>query len=156
MGYHIKSESSSININKGDFEEARQRLNSLNSRHDLKYGMMTGPVAESDSDTLGVSNKWFSWMAYDYDVSCDSLESILEQLGFRVSKDASGNIANLDYPENKMGQEYLFLATLAPFVADGGFIKWVGEDGNTWGYYFEDGVMTVEGEAERISQLTDL
>jgi hypothetical protein len=91
-------------------------------------------------------SSWFSWMPENYPETLSTAKEILDELGFEVTLDEQGNIIDLHY-NNKMGQEDLFLKAIAPFVKEGSFINWAGEDGTNWQYFF-DGKKMIEKQGQ--------
>jgi hypothetical protein len=100
--------------------------------HALKRGGSFGPD--------GMEQAWFSWMP---DVtSFTTVKDVFEALGFEVYvKDGSVYLNGYD---NKTGQEELFLAAVAPFIEDGSFTSWRGEDGESYRYSVWGGKLTYQ------------
>ena len=82
--------------------------------------------------------KWFSWMPANYPAVCKDFLSILKELGFEYDLDDSGNLGLVHY-DNKTGAEGHFFEAIAPFVQDGSFIEWRGEDGGEYRWLFTNG-----------------
>lgn len=92
----------------------------------------------------GPPERWFSWMP---DVrTLGSVREVFEALGFTVEETIDDGIALMEY-DNKTGQEGLFLAVVAPFVKDGSYTEWRGEDGALYRYEVRNGRL-VECHAE--------
>ncbi len=89
------------------------------------------------------SDKWFSWMSDEEIESAVSVKAVFESLGFDTF-DYGNNTFALSSYNNKTGQEDLFLAVVAPFVSEGSFTEWRGEDGETWRYTVTRGQLTVQ------------
>lgn len=89
------------------------------------------------------TEKWFSWMSTEEIESAVSVQSVFESLGFECF-DYGNNTFSLSSYNNKTGQEDLFLAVVAPFVEDGSFTQWRGEDGELWRYTVSGGKLTVQ------------
>ena len=67
-----------------------------------------------------------------------------------------GNMYNLRYAYEKTGSEDYFLTCFAPFVRDGSFIEFQGEDYDHWKYVFENGKMTYyKGRVEVIYEAVE-
>lgn len=147
MGYEIYTTDQNFYLSKDYFELAYKAMCKLNDLDHLKRGGSFGGngVSSKDPRPEGMSYhpaKWFSWMDANYPETCKTVIRIFEQLGFECLYDVDGNINSLIY-SNKMGQEHLFLEAIAPYVGDGCYINWIGEDDSFWQCRFRDGVMTV-------------
>jgi hypothetical protein len=67
----------------------------------------------------------------------ETVAEIFHMLGFEThTQDGAVNVYGYD---NKTGQEDLFLAAVAPFMPDGSYTEWRGEDGSSWRYVVRDG-----------------
>lgn len=133
MGYYVRSYESDNNfkVRKENFDAAYKAMVALNDDDDAKHGGSYGPD--------GVREKWFSWMDPNYPDSCQDFGAVLEALGFVAIYDETG-LVGLDY-DSKIGQENLFLKAIAPYVENGSYIVWRGEDGAVWVQIFRNGTM---------------
>lgn len=146
MGYEIYTTDQNFFLSKDYFEPAYKAMCKLNDLDNFKRGGSSGGngVSSKDPRPDGMNYhpaKWFSWMDANYPETCKTAVEILEMLGFQCGYDSDGNINGLYY-NSKMGQEDLFLQVIAPYVGDGCYINWTGEDDEYWQYRFKDGVMT--------------
>jgi hypothetical protein len=138
MGYYINLRRSEFSI--PETEEVLQVLKDANWKfHDWKNGGGFGGEGEQ--------RKWFSWMPSDYDKTVTSVAEVFTLLGFEV--DSHDGVVDLKYYDSKAGQEDLFIALVAPFVEEGSFMEWDGEDGAGWRHEVVDGKLTI---AEREHQ----
>lgn len=132
MGYYIELVNRDFRIPEN--EEVLQALKEANTKYDdIKSGGMYGPE--------GKVQKWFSWMDADYDQTVTSVGDVFKMLGFEIGYDRIDNIdyVSLDAYNSKAGQEDLFLHVVAPYVKNGSFIEWLGEDSARWRYLVLDG-----------------
>lgn len=121
MGYYISITEAGFEI--PETEEVLTVLKEANTKfHDWKRGGSWSGGEEKD--------KWFSWMPSKYDEMVTSVAEVFQMLGF-TTENKDGKVLLTDY-DSKVGQEELFLALVAPFVEEGSFINWMGEDGNKW------------------------
>jgi hypothetical protein len=75
-------------------------------------------------------------MDANYPETCKSMEDILHALGFEnIDYDEEGNLIDLCY-SSKIGSEDHFFQSIAPFVKEGSYINWSGEDNSIWQWYF--------------------
>lgn len=146
MGYYVNILESNFTIKKYNYEDAYNAVCELNRCDDLKRGgRYGGSPTVKPADSKSVSNnpdKWYSWMDWNYDETCNNLAEVLEMLGFEVDETEYG-IEILSY-DNKSGQEDIFLNALAPYVVPDSYIRWQGEDGELWSDVFQDGKMLPE------------
>lgn len=89
------------------------------------------------------TDKWFSWMSDEEIENAVSAKAVFESLGFDTF-DYGNNTFGLNSYNNKTGQEDLFLAVVAPFVSNGSYTEWRGEDGELWRYTVTNGRLTVQ------------
>lgn len=136
MGYYIRLVESTFAV--PETTEVLDVLKAMNTdpdMHELKRG--------GSSTKDGWTARWFSWMPENYHDEVDNVEQVFGLLGFETRLDG-GMVHLIDY-DNKTGQEDLFLAAVAPFVAEGSFIEFHGEDDAMWRYVVRDGrLATIE------------
>lgn len=162
MGYYIYQESALIVIKKENFAACYEALCKLNDRDDLKRGGgWGGDISSSHPRPEGLSYhpaRWFSWMDADYPLTCSNFLQILQQLGFQYDIATEGNqihevalpnwdagdLCNVSWNGEKMGQEDLFFEAIAPWIEDDSFIEWRGEDNEMWRWLFKDGTMVIQ------------
>lgn len=124
MGYFVTLENSTFVIPAENLEEAAARLKALNHK--------PGVVKNGGSYSGGQQTAaWFSWMDEDYDQKLHTAKEIFEALGFDVSDTDEGGIS-LDYYDNKVGQEELFINEVSDLATPGWVMVWRGEDGEVW------------------------
>lgn len=140
MGYYAHAEGNVV-IDGEKINDAHQALIALNARHDLKRGG-SNAFRRTRPDSVGVSNKWFSYMDWDYDATCRGLDEILHQVGFHTTVDPNKALVITGFG-GKIGQENVFLATLAHYINPGGHLLFTGEDEEQWSYSFDGQTMTV-------------
>ena len=143
MGYFANITNQNFFVPKENFDAAYKAMCALNDRDDLKSGgSWGGDGITSDSPRPeGMTYhpaKWFSWMPANYPAVCKDFLSILKELGFEYDLDDSGNLGLVHY-DNKTGAEGHFFEAIAPFVQDGSFIEWRGEDGGEYRWLFTNG-----------------
>jgi hypothetical protein len=162
MGYYVYQEDGMLVIEQSKFKACYEALCNLNARDDLKRGGGWGGEISSDQprpEGIGYHPaRWFSWMDADYPFTCSNLLQVLQQLGFEceiADRDfnptdvnlpafKSGDLCNVSWNGEKMGQEDLFFEALAPFISNNSFIEWRGEDNEMWRWLFKDGTMVIQ------------
>jgi hypothetical protein len=143
MGYFVNITDQNFFVSKDNFDAAYKAMCALNDRDDLKRGgSWGGDGINADSPRPeGMTYhpaRWFSWMPANYPEVCKDFLSILKEMGFDTDLDADGNLILVHY-DNKTGAEDHFFSVIAPFVKDGSFIEWRGEDGAEWRWFFTGG-----------------
>jgi hypothetical protein len=144
MGYYVTTEDINIIVPKDLLEPAYKAVLAMNEDDNLKRGGSHGAERKF----------WFSWMPEDLSTLTD-LKAVMENLGFETYYTDAGNLA-LGHYDSKTGQEDLFLNAIAPFVQEGSYAIWKGEDNSFYKWEFNDGKMLVIPGDMKITWLTDL
>jgi hypothetical protein len=133
MGYYASISDADWFMSAKHEEAALQTLKDLNKPENdhLKNGGSWSGGEKTSS--------WYSWMPSDYDQHVVSVAQVLEMLGFEVEATDAGT--RILFYDSKVGNENVFLAALAPYVEDGSYIVWTGEDGARWRHIYEGGKM---------------
>jgi hypothetical protein len=140
MGYYAEVTGARIKIVPDTDAKIYETLCALNKREDLKSG-------GSYSDGRKTAS-WFSWMSENYDETCATWQEIVEELGFDLDIN-DPNSYQLTY-HSKVGDEEHFFRAMAPYIENGSFVSWRGEDGALWQWKFHDGQMEIlTGHVER-------
>lgn len=139
MGYFINITDADFVIPAADLDAAYVAACELNKLNSLKHG---GTYSKDRPDVIedGEASPWmhFSWMPWNYPEVYGNINEILEALGFDIDINDDGDVRIVNYSD-KGGDEDAFLAVLAPYVVDGSFIEWQGEDGAIWRNFFKCG-----------------
>ena len=139
MGYYVNATDSVLRIKQENFDHAYRAMCELNWRNDLKRGGSYGPTRPTTLPDGPNEWIWFSWMPWNYHETLSTMEEILEALGFELDM-YGGELCSVNY-DSKTGSEEHFLRAIAPWVEDGSFIVWRGEDGAMWRWLFDNGEM---------------
>ena len=147
MSYCAEIIESNFSMKAENFDKAYKAVCELNAHDNMKSGgKFGGEPTVKPADSMSVSNnpdKWFSFMAWNYDEICNDFIDVLKMLGFDIYLGDDG-IDSLYYCD-KVGQEDIFLDAIAPYVEPDSYLLWRGEDGTMWVYVFEDGKMIEKG-----------
>lgn len=65
--------------------------------------------------------------------------AVLWQYPYDYKFDTDGNINEIEYVGEKLGDDYNLFQRVAPYVRDGSFIEMHGEDGEHWRWIFKVG-----------------
>jgi hypothetical protein len=133
MGYYVQ-------LTEADFiiPESQEVLEALRAMPVKYRSLMRGGSSNGE--------KWFSWMNNEEIESATSAQYIFQALGFECEANPYGQEGTFrltDY-NSKVGQEDLFMAVVAPFVAEDSFTEWRGEDGEIWRYVVHGGKLRVQ------------
>ena len=85
--------------------------------------------------------KWYSWVNMGY-VSRATLEKAIEDWRWHAETNEEGDINDIWFDGQKIGDEDHFFAALAPFVEKGSYVEMQGEEGEIWRYAFNGKSMT--------------
>lgn len=85
---------------------------------------------------------WFSWVSDNEILDATTVESVVRAFGFET-KAVDGGFSIVTYNMDKIGQEELLLAVLAPYCPEGSYIVWRGEDGEMWSHIVSGGKMKI-------------
>lgn len=131
MGYYINIDDADFCVPTESLDAAMNALRELDKRGELKVRtyFADGHYAPSH----------FMWMPSDWAETTTSLRDFLALARFECSEDDDG--LRIFGFNSKAGDERLFLNAIAPFVRDGSYIIWLGEDGAKWRDRFADGKM---------------
>lgn len=71
-----------------------------------------------------------------------TLSELLHMFGYEVEEDVFHGIADMYYEYDKVyGDEIGIMFSIAPFVVNGSYLDWVGEDNTMWRWLFENGTV---------------
>jgi len=83
---------------------------------------------------------WFSWVD-DYEfVEAKTLAEALTAWRWEPQLDEDGNINDIFFNGEKLGDDFVLFEEIAPFVKENSFIEMNGEDGTIWRWVFTDGI----------------
>ena len=133
MGYCIELTDSNFFIAAEDKDAA------LNAMFDMwlpnKEAAMSGGSYGQGSDT-----KWYSWMNLSAEAfrnrSIPTLEEAMTEWRYHPDTDGNGNIVDLYFDGEKIGDEDQMFAAIAPFVRQGSYLDFRGEEGAVWRWEF--------------------
>jgi len=65
-------------------------------------------------------------------------DDALKDLHWDPIYDKNGNICEIEFFGEKIGDEFIFFNAIAEFVIDGSYIECIGEDGYLWRWVFKE------------------
>lgn len=130
MGYYI--DASAIEWVVPESPELLEKIKEMPKRmKSIQRGGSHGPDGKSES--------WFSWVNDKEILEATSVRDVFHAFMFDTTETEGG--FEISGYNNKIGQEELLLAVVAPFCADGSYVEWRGEDGEEWKYEVVKGRM---------------
>ncbi len=136
MGYHIRQRGSDFRIKKDNFAAALAAIKALaNKPEQMGGGNSTG-------------ERWYSWVDMNELAAAETLPLALSAWRWEVDcSDETGDVFNITFCGEKLGDDTILFETLAPFVEKGSYIDMEGEDGSLWRWAFDGGgVVELTGE----------
>lgn len=94
---------------------------------------------------LGKEGKSYSWVDDNF-ANRDTLKATLEAWRYDITEDEEGNVTDIYFNGQKLGDDETLFRALGPFVDAGGYIEVSGEEGAQWRWAF-DGEKMVEQDA---------
>lgn len=131
MGYYVNIDDADFCVPTENLDAAMNALRELDKRGELKNRTYFADGSEAPSH--------FSWMPKDWAETTTSLREFLALARFECGEDEDG--VYIFGFNSKAGDERLFLNAIAPFVRDGSYIIWLGENGEKYRDRFADGKM---------------
>lgn len=140
MGYCIQLVDQKFTIKKENKAKALEAIRALAKQTSKMSGGSWGPGGQERS-------RHFSWVTTDDFVLAKTLEAALEAWRYEAlfhHKDEKneGDVVGINFSGEKLGDDKVLLDAIAPFVEDGSFLQFSGEDGGAWRWVFKDGKCT--------------
>lgn len=94
-----------------------------------------------------VQKTWFSWVTTEEFVEATTLQEAIKAWRWSVEvSEESGDIVDICFDGEKLGDDTILLEAIAPYVEAGSFIDMEGEDGSLWRWAFDGrGVVELAG-----------
>lgn len=80
----------------------------------------------------------FSWVCTESVLNCETLGEALSEIRYCPIYDKDGNIVRVIFEGEKYGDENIFFSALAKYVEPDSYIRFVGEDGAKWIWWFDN------------------
>jgi len=123
MGYCMEQRDTNFKIKKENVAEAFKACQTL-------FGK------ETIEDSGG---RHFSWVDTKVLMEATNLKEFMEEWRWEIVLDEDGNVTDIGFEGDKIGDDEYLFNTIAPFVESGSFIEMSGEDGCLWRWVFKDG-----------------
>lgn len=119
MGYCITVTDNQLKIKQENFQKCLEAIKSLHGQETNNYQ----------------NKSHFSWVDEKF-YQLNSLDQILNEWRWKPLYDENGNIQQLEFNGEKLGDDEILFKTLAPFIEPDSFINFRGEDNEHWQYAF--------------------
>lgn len=130
MGYCMSQQNADFFIAAEDKDKALAALKKLGDNTDnMRGGSWSGG---------GKQQSWYSWVDMEF-VNRYDLESAVRDWRWDLYCDDDGNVVEIMFEGEKLGQDEILFEALAPWVKSGSYIEMHGEDGSLWRWCFDDG-----------------
>jgi len=85
-----------------------------------------------------MSDKSYSWVSAGWFKGLRDIYAVLEEWGYQPKlSEETGDIIDLTFSGEKIGQELELFNVIAPFVEKGSFLEMSGEEGSVWRWVFD-------------------
>ena len=79
----------------------------------------------------------FSWVTPEQFLSAKTLEEAMDAWRWEIDLDEKGNVEEISFCGEKIGDDKLLFDAIAPWVKKGSYIEMQGEDGEQWRWNFD-------------------
>lgn len=133
MGYYMDQRGYNFIILAKNKEAA---LNAIKALADYPDKMSGGQYKGGKTE-----EKWYSWVSTEDFVNAKTLQEAMEAWGWGLQEERGGDVIGINFNGEKLLDDAILFAAIAPFVQDGSYIHMEGEDGFIWRWLFKDGQM---------------
>jgi hypothetical protein len=130
MGYCMEQQASSFYIKAENKQKALEAIQALAYRVDVDG---SGGSYSGGQKT----EAWYSWVTTKEFFEAKTLPFAVEAWRWQIIEDAEGNVVDIDFNGEKLGDDDAFLHAIAPYVEANSFIEMSGEDGALWRWVFD-------------------
>ena len=89
--------------------------------------------------------RWYAWVEMKDIKEAKTIGDFMEAFAYEPQYDTeTGDIVDLFFNGEKLGDDEFFFKTIAPYIEDGSYIEYIGEDNAFWKYVFKKGIMYVK------------
>ena len=127
MGYYIDQVDHNFRIKKENIQKAWDSL--LN-------------IMKIEKKTIHDSSGYhYSWINTEDVLNAETFKEALSEARFDIKTDNNGDVTHIYFNGEKLGDEEIILSSIAPYVENGSYITFQGEEGERWKWKFVDGVL---------------
>lgn len=136
MGYCMDNRGGVFFISKENVPRALQAIKNLATQTHRGGGGSYGPGKKVV--------KHFSWVETNEITNAKNIEEVFEAWSWTAEVDRKGNVTDIYFNSEKIGDEAILFEAIAPYVKDGSYIEMSGEDSAIWRWAFKDKEMYEE------------
>jgi hypothetical protein len=132
MGYHV-------DLIESDFEILKSNNENSEIVEKIKKHLLDSVETCGGGGTVlpgGSIERWYSWVNNDEIRDSKTIADLLIAFRYEPDFDAYGNIVDLTFFGEKLGDENFFFSTISPYVEKGSSLSYRGEDGCLWLWEF--------------------
>ena len=131
MGIYLAMEDSSFTMKSENKDKALKAIKNL-----MKKANVLGNGGSYDGKKW--SEKWFSWVNTKGVLECKTFEDAMLEWGYEIRTNDAGDVINIQFSGEKLGQEEHMFKAIAPYVNDGSYID-VEIENEHWRWAFKNG-----------------
>lgn len=129
MGYYMNQKSAKFTIKKENLAGALGAIKAL----------ATTPERMGGGSSTG--ERWYSWVTTEKFLKAETFAEALGEWRWDCFIDESGDLVEINFNGEKLGDDAILLKAIAPFVEAGSYIEMEGEDGCYWKWIFDGKTM---------------
>ena len=126
MGYYMNQRDAIFTIKKDKQAKALKAVQALAKPSKIKKG---GGGSWSGGKQI---EQYYSWVNTEEFVSAKTLQDAMQAWRWDIHIDVDGNLVDIYFAGEKLGDDAILFEALAPFVEDGCYIEMSGEEGALW------------------------
>ena len=105
----------------------------------LKRLCQSQRIVSLNNETFAAANQDLAFVKNESVVNASDIYDALSEVRWSPHLDDEGNIENLEFTGEKLGDEQLLFDAIAEYVEDNSYVVVAGDDGKVWRWRFEDG-----------------
>jgi len=121
MGFYMEQRDTNFAIKAENKEKALEAIINLAGEETIDDG----------------NEKHFSWVDTKGFVNATTLEEAMDEWRWEIQKDDKGNVNDICFTGEKLGDDEIVFDAIAPYVEKGSTIEMMGEDGVLWRWLFD-------------------
>ena len=129
MGYYMTQHEADFYIDSRDFPDMIKAIHEL-VNHPEKMG--------GSSFNGNLDKRHYSWVDMSF-VNTSDVKKIFNCWRWSITQDKHGNIIDIIFEGEKLGDDFYLFQAIAPFVTQDSFIEMHGEDNQMWRWKFING-----------------
>lgn len=131
MGYHI-------NLIESEFKISKSTNENCETVEKLKKFFLDNVNEHGSGGSFGkdIEEKWYAWVDNDEIKNAKTIADLLMAFRYEASYDEEGNIDDVYFNGEKLGDDEFFFSNIAPYVEKGSYLVFQGEEESYWKWVF--------------------